>query len=228
MGKEIVIVELKREHQSQAWGFRVVGGTDEKLVLKVEKVNGLHTPAGRGGLQEKDVLLEVNGTDVAFFSHPQFVDLVKGERGNTLTLRVQRGDHVIPNIQECFPIEAITEKMTEEEKLAYYEDAMRRGLGSRLGPNGFTTVGKMKVKMPKYNCPQDLYSETTMDEMISGTSSIDPEKLDPDSPAFQKLQKTKKFNPKRSSVLLVLQDYESGRFEVDTDDIVEVQDVRRI
>ena len=30
-----------------------------------------------------------------------------------------------------------------------------------------------QVKTPKYNCPQGLYSDTTMDEMISGTSSIE-------------------------------------------------------
>ncbi len=30
-----------------------------------------------------------------------------------------------------------------------------------------------QVKVPKYNCPKDLYSDTTMDEMISGTSQIE-------------------------------------------------------
>ena len=36
--------------------------------------------------------------------------------------------------------------MTDEEKLAYYEEAMARGLESRLIPKFFTTIGKMKVK----------------------------------------------------------------------------------
>jgi hypothetical protein len=35
--------------------------------------------------------------------------------------------------------------MTDEEKLAYYEEAMRKGLQSRLIPHFFTTIGKMKV-----------------------------------------------------------------------------------
>ena len=30
-----------------------------------------------------------------------------------------------------------------------------------------------QVKTPKYNCPQGLYSDTTMDEMISGSSSVE-------------------------------------------------------
>ena len=33
-----------------------------------------------------------------------------------------------------------------------------------------------QVKVPKYNCPKDLYSDTTMDEMISGTSQIEYER----------------------------------------------------
>jgi len=206
----------------------VVGGTDEALVLKVERVNGLSTPAGRGGLQERDVILEVNGENVVFYTHPQFVECVRKVGGTSLTLKVERG-RVIPNIQECFPVDSSLNEMSEDEKKAYYEEAMRRGLGSRLGPNGFTTVGKMKVKLPKYNCPHDLYSETTMDEMISGATSIDPDKLDPNSPAFEKYQKSKKFNPARSSVLLVLQDQDCGIFEVDTGSIVQArQEVRQI
>ena len=43
--------------------------------------------------------------------------------------------------------------MTDEEKLAYYEDAMRRGLESRLIPKFFTTVGKMKVTIPVQAIP---------------------------------------------------------------------------
>jgi hypothetical protein len=35
--------------------------------------------------------------------------------------------------------------MTDEEKLAYFEEAISRGLQSRLIPQFFTTIGKMKV-----------------------------------------------------------------------------------
>ena len=81
-------------------------------------------------------------------------------------------------------------KMSEQDRLAYYNEAMRLGLGSRLGQPFFTTVGKMRVsnvscgttmliifimqvKVPKYNNPRDLYSDGVMDEMISGTTSIE-------------------------------------------------------
>ena len=80
--------------------------------------------------------------------------------------------------------------MSEQDRLAYYNEAMRLGLGSRLDKPFFTTVGKMRVmmtwyrvtmimgfllqvKVPKYNNPRDLYSDDVMDEMISGTTSIE-------------------------------------------------------
>ena len=68
-----------------------------------------------------------------------------------------------------------------------------------------------------------MYSDTTMDEMVSGTSGLEwvlflvllntcfylfiflsESKLDPEGPAYQKMKNSKKFDPKRSSVLMVL------------------------
>ena len=45
-------------------------------------------------------------------------------------------------------------QMTDEEKLAYYEEAMKRGLESRLIPKFFTTIGKMKVNCHSEKCLQ--------------------------------------------------------------------------
>jgi hypothetical protein len=40
---------------------------------------------------------------------------------------------------------SVPAQMTEEERLAYYQEAMKRGLESRLVPPFFTCIGKMKV-----------------------------------------------------------------------------------
>ena len=222
---EVVELTLKRSNPKQAWGFRVVGGVAESLVLKVEKVLGLSTPACEAGLKERDVFLEVNNISVIDMSHKEFVELVRKEGGTTLKIKVERGEIVVPNMQECFPIKSEHElgQMSEEEKLKYYQDAMSQGLGSRLGPHSFTTIGKFKVKVPKYNCPQDLYSDATMDDMIGGAGAVDTSKLDPTSPCYSKLMNTKKFNPARSSVLEVLNAHEKGHFEVDVRNIHEVK-----
>ena len=39
MPREIITLTLQRQSENQPWGFRIVGGTDEALILKVEKVN---------------------------------------------------------------------------------------------------------------------------------------------------------------------------------------------
>ena len=50
-----------------------------------------------------------------------------------------------------------------------------------------------------------------------------PEKLDPTGPAYEKFRRSKKFDPKRSSVLLVLNDQLNGHYAVDTADIKEAR-----
>ena len=107
----------------------------------------------------------------------------------------------MPNLRECFPVK---ESGEEPESKDYYTEAMARGLGSRLAQPMFTTCGKIQVKVPKYNNPKQLYGEAVMEEMISGTS-VDPEKLDPESEAFKKRSTIPSFDPQQSSVLAVVQ-----------------------
>ena len=68
------------------------------------KILGLNTPAYAGGLQEGDVIVAVQQELVTLMTHPQVVNIIKGVAGDTLEMKVERGDHVVPNIQECFPI----------------------------------------------------------------------------------------------------------------------------
>lgn len=221
MPKELKEVIL-RKREGEKWGFRLVGGIDEMLVLKVEKVLGKGTPAGKAGLEDGDIIVEVGGHSAITLTHQQVVNIVKEHR-STLTFIVERGDHIVPNFSECFPRRDSVDVDSDQDSLSYYTEAMSRGLGSRLGSHQFTTVGKMKVKVPKYNSPGDLYSEDTMDEMISGVGNIDADKLDPDSPAYDKIKKKKAFDPKRSSVLEVLNDHMNGRFVVDKSQMIETR-----
>jgi len=103
MGRQVVDLEIQREG-NKPWGLRIVGGADVATVMKVEKVLGIDTPAHKAGLKAGDVLVEVQGELITMMTHPQVVNLIRGVRGNTLRLKVERGDHVVPNIQECFPI----------------------------------------------------------------------------------------------------------------------------
>ena len=57
--------------------------------------------------------------------------------------------------------------------------------------------------------------------LLSSFSS--PDKLDPTGPAYEKFRKSKKFDPKRSSVLMVLNDQINGVFAVDTSAVKEAR-----
>ena len=39
MSREILTLDLQRQEKNQPWGFRIIGGTDEALLLKVYKVS---------------------------------------------------------------------------------------------------------------------------------------------------------------------------------------------
>ena len=39
MAREIKTLSLQKVEPNQPWGFRIVGGTDEALILKVDKVS---------------------------------------------------------------------------------------------------------------------------------------------------------------------------------------------
>jgi hypothetical protein len=101
---------------ARSWGFRLLGGRDEGLVLRVDKVLGLDTPAAQGGLRAGDVLVQVispspvpglttqvEGQLVTMMTHPEVVQCIRAVQGESLGLRVQRGDHIVPSMEECFP-----------------------------------------------------------------------------------------------------------------------------
>ena len=98
-------------------------------------------------MEEGDLIISIQSQLVTNMAHGEVVTFIKNIAGDSMEMSVERGEIVVPNITDCFPIksEADLEKMTEEERRQYWQEAMKQGLGSRLGAKHFTTVGKMKV-----------------------------------------------------------------------------------
>ena len=121
--------------------------TNHLLISLSRQVLGLASPASRGGVEEGDLIISIQSQVVTKMAHGEVVNFIKNITGTSMEMSVERGEIVVPNITDCFPIksEADLEKMTEEERRQYWQEAMKAGLGSRLGPKHFTTVGKMKV-----------------------------------------------------------------------------------
>ena len=62
-----------------------------------------------------DVLVSVNDTLVTLMTHPEIVSLIRKVESGVLRLGIERGDHVIPSIKECFPVK--TEQELEQVHL---------------------------------------------------------------------------------------------------------------
>ena len=50
------------------------------------------------------MLVNVQHELVTMMTHPQVVSLIKSVSNNILEMTVERGDHVVPNMKECFPV----------------------------------------------------------------------------------------------------------------------------
>ena len=103
MGGEVLKITISRDDTNQSWGFKIVGGVDVGLVLKVLRIVGVDTPAHESGLQEHDVIISVGEELVTLMTHQQVVDTIRRVTGTSLELTVQRGDHIVPSLAECFP-----------------------------------------------------------------------------------------------------------------------------
>ena len=60
-----------------------------------------------GGLQAGDVLISVQDKVVDRMTHKEVVNIIKGVNENNLTMKIERGDHIITNIAESFPTEEV-------------------------------------------------------------------------------------------------------------------------
>lgn len=96
-------ITISRKDKHQSWGFKIIGGVDVGLVLKVLRIVGVDTPAYESGLQEHDVIVSVGEELVTLMTHQQVVNTIRRVTGTSLELTVQRGDHIVPSLAECFP-----------------------------------------------------------------------------------------------------------------------------
>jgi len=223
MPKEIVNMTLTRESTSQAWGFKIIGGKDQGLTVKVGNVKP-YSNAEKAGLKTMDYVWEINGKEVFEMSHDQCVAEVRNS-GTKLVLATERGDHIVPNFEEIWPSKKGKDGKAKRPTrgIEYYLDAMENGpdLSGYLPiPPNFTTVGKPQITVNQYDSPLDVYSDDTLEEMkeerlvmqnpdladritashVDGAKQQQPPKSDNPLAA----QQGRKFDPTKSAVLQAL------------------------
>ncbi|MBD3109816.1 S41 family peptidase [Bacillus sp. AGMB 02131] len=86
---------------------------NSKIVI-VSPIKG--TPAEKAGLQPNDVIVSVDGTDLTGVSSSEAVKLIKGEKGTTVTLVIQRGSaepFTVKLVRDTIPIQTVYAEMLD-------------------------------------------------------------------------------------------------------------------
>jgi len=117
------------------------------------------------GLKNRDYIVDINGTKVFEMNHDDCKDLIR-KAGDNMKIKIERGDHIVPNMDEAFPKKKkqTEETSTQSGNKPYWVQALEQGKGAR-NQTGFTTVGKPKMAQKQYNSPMDMYSEEVLDEI---------------------------------------------------------------
>ena len=88
MPKEIVQMNLSRPSAKEPWGFKIIGGKDQSLTVKVGSVKP-YSYAEKAGLKQMDYIWQINGKEVFELGHNDCVAEIKN-CGTTLTLATER------------------------------------------------------------------------------------------------------------------------------------------
>jgi len=221
MPKEIVHLTLERSSPNEAWGFKIIGGKDQALTVKVGNVKP-YSVAEKAGLNVMDYIWQINGKEVFEMPHNQCVNEIKNS-GTKLTLATERGDHIVPNFEEIWPSKKGGKAARPTRGMEYYLDAMENGpqlSGFLPIPPNFTTVGKPQITVNQYDSPLDVYSDDTLEEMKEerlvmqnpdlaerinkASDSVDSRPAPKMSDNPLAAMANKKFDPTKSSVLSCL------------------------
>jgi len=174
MPKELLEFDMTKP-PGASWGIRICGGADRGKVLTIEKII-FNSIAYETGLKDRDYVVEINNTKVFEMSHDDCKDLIR-KAGDHLQIKIERGDHIVPNMDEAFPKKKKEEERPISGDKPYWMQALEQGKGAR-NAQGFTTVGKPKMAQKQYNSPLGMYSEEALEEIMrTGTLGGKPVNL---------------------------------------------------
>ncbi|ATP40207.1 peptidase S41 [Solibacillus sp. R5-41] len=116
--------EAKSFNESLSSSFQGIGAEIQErngYIMIVSPIK--NTPAEKAGLQPKDMILSVDGKSVKGLSATEAVLLIRGEKGTSVTLKVQRGDAEPMEVEltrDDIPVETVYGEM-DEDKIAHIQ-----------------------------------------------------------------------------------------------------------
>merc|ERR1712180_416185 len=119
---------------------------------------------------------------------------------------LERGEKIVPNINEAFPKHQkdIVSEVDSKPKPYYQQVLEKTGEMPGQKAKGFTTVGKAKMATKQYNSPLAMYSEDIIEEIMTQGTALGKE-IDPNNPWNMT---GKEFDPTKSGVLSAIMERE--------------------
>merc|ERR1712025_1273743 len=136
MPKELLEFDMTKP-PGASWGIRIGGGVDRGKVLVIEKII-FNSIAYETGLKDRDYVVEINNTKVFELNHDGCKDLIR-KAGDNMQIKIERGDHIVPNMDEAFPKKKKEEERIVSSEKPYWMQALEAGKGAR-NAKGFITV----------------------------------------------------------------------------------------
>ncbi|KAB2333543.1 S41 family peptidase [Bacillus mesophilum] len=114
------VEEAKNFHESISSSFEGIGAEiteQEGSIVIVSPLKG--SPAEKAGLKPNDVVLSVDGESIQGMSSTEAVLLIRGEKGSTVELAIQRPGTTepitFPIVRDTIPIETVYGEMIDDE-----------------------------------------------------------------------------------------------------------------
>ena len=113
--------EAKNFHESISSSFEGIGAEIQELDGFIQIVSPIkESPAEKAGLKPNDKVISVDGKSIQGMSATEAVLLIRGEKGSTVTLSIERPGMVEPMdvsiVRDTIPIETVYGEMIEGEE----------------------------------------------------------------------------------------------------------------
>ena len=113
--------EAKNFHESISSSFEGIGAEIQELDGFIQIVSPIkESPAEKAGLKPNDKVISVDGKSIQGMSATEAVLLIRGEKGSTVTLSIERPGMAEPMdvsiVRDTIPIETVYGEMIEEEE----------------------------------------------------------------------------------------------------------------
>lgn len=115
--------ETQSLNETISSSFTGIGAEVRKSGDQIQIVSPISgTPAQKGGLKAKDIILKIDGKSLNGYSLNKAVSLIRGKKGTSVKLQIKRGDSVFEKSfkRDTIPVKTVNGKLAGKDKKVGY------------------------------------------------------------------------------------------------------------